>query len=48
MAEHGEFDPKTKQWFCSYWMSKQEWIDVHHYPATQAIEKANDSINENP
>ena len=48
MPEHDEFDPKTKRWFCSYWMSKQEWIDVHHYPATKAIEKENDSINENP
>jgi hypothetical protein len=48
MPEHGEFDPKTKRWFCNYWMNKQEWMDVHHYPATKATEIADEKINDDP
>jgi hypothetical protein len=22
---------RSKKWFCSYWMSEDEWMDVHHY-----------------
>lgn len=31
MPEHGEFDNKTNQWFCSYWQNKQEWYEIHNY-----------------
>jgi hypothetical protein len=31
MPEHGEFDPLSQKWFCSYWMSQDEWEDVHDY-----------------
>lgn len=31
MPEHGEFNPETKQWYCSYWMSRELWIDIHDY-----------------
>ena len=39
VPEHGEFDSETKQWFCGYWMSKQVWMDVHHYSPPSAEEK---------
>lgn len=35
-AEHGEFDPAGQMWFCGYWMTREEWIDIHDYaPAIQ-------------
>lgn len=37
MPEHGEFNPESKQWYCSYWMSRELWIDIHDYspPSTR-------------
>lgn len=48
MPEHGEFDSETKQWFCGYWMSKQVWMDVHHYSPPSAGEKMEEETNESP
>lgn len=31
MPEHGEFDPQSQKWYCSYWMSQEEWEDIHDY-----------------
>jgi hypothetical protein len=29
--QHGDYDSKQQKWFCSYWMSQEEWLDIHHY-----------------
>ena len=34
MPEHGEHDDEAQKWFCGYWMTKQEWEDVHDYVPT--------------
>jgi hypothetical protein len=47
MPEHGEYDPKSKQWFCSYWMSKECWLDMHHYAPPNAEHKAEKKTNKN-
>jgi hypothetical protein len=31
MPEHGQYDEQAQKWFCGYWMSAQEWEDVHDY-----------------
>ena len=31
--QHGEYDSKQQKWFCGYWMSQEEWLDVHDYSA---------------
>ena len=31
MPEHGEYDPGLNQWHCSYWMSKELWMEIHDY-----------------
>lgn len=31
MPEHGEYDPGLNQWYCSYWMSKELWMEIHDY-----------------
>ena len=29
--EHGEYDSSQQKWFCGYWMSQEEWLDIHDY-----------------
>lgn len=29
--EHGQHDPQADRWFCGYWMTIEEWEDVHDY-----------------
>jgi hypothetical protein len=31
VPEHGEYDPGLKQWYCSYWMRKELWMEIHDY-----------------
>ena len=31
MQQHGDYDPQQEKWFCGYWMSPEEWFDVHNY-----------------
>jgi hypothetical protein len=40
LPEHGEYDQKLKKWFCSYWMTEEEWMDLHYYfPANKLGDK---------
>jgi hypothetical protein len=36
MPEHGEHDSNSDKWFCGYWMSREEWDDVHDYAPPSA------------
>jgi hypothetical protein len=38
LPEHGEYDKKQKKWYCSYWMTEQEWMDLHHYFPANKVE----------
>lgn len=38
MPEHGEYDQKSKKWFCSYWMAEDEWTDLHYYFSASKLE----------
>jgi hypothetical protein len=31
MPEHGQHDLQSQKWFCGYWMTLEEWEDVHDY-----------------
>ena len=31
MVQHGDIDPQTKRYFCGFWMSKEEFDEIHHY-----------------
>jgi hypothetical protein len=28
---HEEYDNKKKKWFCSGWISRSDWLDIHGY-----------------
>ncbi len=29
--QHGDSDLQQQKWFCGYWMSQEEWLDIHNY-----------------
>lgn len=29
--EHGQHDDQAQKWFCGYWMTVEEWEDMHDY-----------------
>jgi hypothetical protein len=31
LPEHEDYDNKIKKWYCSDWLSKSDWLDVHGY-----------------
>jgi hypothetical protein len=47
MLQHGNYDPQRQEWFCSYWMSQEEWFDVHNYvPPTLLQDKQQEPTGE--
>jgi hypothetical protein len=48
MTEHGDYDSELKKWFCNYWMSEDEWMDIHSYSPLNASEEkeADDRLDE--
>lgn len=40
--EHGQHDPQSGKWFCGYWMTIEEWEDVHDYSPPLAKGAAGD------
>lgn len=39
MPSHGDNDSNTMRWYCSYWMTKEEWLDIHDYAPTDIVLK---------
>lgn len=33
-AQHGDHDPQQQKWYCGYWMTQEEWLDIHDYAPT--------------
>jgi len=31
MPQHGDHDQKSAKWFCSSWVDKKEWLEIHGY-----------------
>lgn len=31
MPQHGDYDTQQQKWCCRYWMTQQEWLDIHDY-----------------
>ena len=34
-VEHGAYDSSQQMWYCGYWMTEDEWLDIHDYAPTQ-------------
>ncbi|MFZ0326365.1 MAG: hypothetical protein WBQ25_23985 [Nitrososphaeraceae archaeon] len=39
MPNHGEYDSNSMQWYCNYWMTKEEWLDIHDYAPVDVVPK---------
>lgn len=47
MPEHGQFDPSANKWYCGYWMTFEEWEDIHDYsPPNMAKDEPQESEEE--
>jgi hypothetical protein len=47
MPMHGDFNEQLHKWYCSYWLTLEEWEDIHDYMPSSSldviIDKNNDS-----
>lgn len=43
VPSHGDCDASTMRWYCNYWMTKEEWLDIHDYFPTDVVLKHQDS-----
>jgi hypothetical protein len=39
MPEHGDYDPQEQKWYCGYWMTADEWFDIHDYAPAEKSEE---------
>jgi hypothetical protein len=40
MPQHGDFDHHQQKVYCGYWMTTEEWLDIHDYaPPALQLEK---------
>ena len=40
MPEHGDHDLQARKWYCGYWMTEEQWFDIHDY-ATPTLQEHN-------
>jgi hypothetical protein len=40
LIRHEDYDDKIKKWFCSDWLSRSDWLDVHGYEPKKLSENA--------
>jgi hypothetical protein len=47
MHEHGEYNEDLDKWYCSYWLSAEEWEDIHDYAPSLFSDMTNNKKNNN-
>jgi hypothetical protein len=45
--EHGDYDPILRKWYCSRWLSQQEWEDIHNYLIAEDSDESSDTVKKN-
>jgi len=45
MSQHGDHDPQLQKWYCSYWMTQKEWLEIHDY-APFTLQQQEDQLEE--
>jgi len=38
MPEHGDYNEDLRKWYCSYWITAEEWEDIHDYAASSFLD----------
>jgi hypothetical protein len=44
MPQHGDTEKETKRIFCGYWMTIEEWEDIHNYSPSEKFDDPNSTI----
>ncbi len=47
VPEHGDYDPILRKWYCSRWLSQQEWEDIHNYLVAEDSDDSSDTVKKN-
>jgi hypothetical protein len=42
LPEHGDYDKKNQKWFCSRWIDKKQWLEIHGYTPTSTDNKSDE------
>ena len=42
MPEHGDYNEELRRWYCSYWITAEEWEDIHDYAPSSFLDPATD------
>jgi hypothetical protein len=46
MHQHGDYEKSMQRWFCSYWMTLEEWKSIHNYlPRTNPLKESQDGTD---
>lgn len=47
MPQHGDYDQENIRWFCSRWMDKKQWLEIHgYYPVSTDIDLYEKDVTE--
>lgn len=41
VGEHGEYNPDSDKWYCSSWITMEEWLEIHGYIPSMFNHKKN-------
>jgi hypothetical protein len=50
MPLHGDYNEDLRKWYCSYWLTAEEWEDIHDYAPSVLLDitAENNNNNNNP
>jgi hypothetical protein len=40
MPEHGDYNEDLRKWYCGYWITAEEWEDIHDYIPSSFLDPA--------
>jgi hypothetical protein len=46
MPVHGDYNEDTHKWYCSYWLTSEEWEDIHGYTPSPFMKPVIDKNND--
>ena len=46
MPVHGDYNEDIHKWYCSYWLTIEEWEDIHDYAPSPFLDSVNDKNND--
>jgi hypothetical protein len=47
MPEHGEYNEDLCKWYCKYWLTAEEWEDIHDYAPSSFLDMTTEKKNNN-